>query len=194
MENGRCTKGYPKPVSEITTSDNDGYPVYKRPNNGKVFRSSPNSMPITNQWVVPHNLYLSTKYNTHLNVEVCTTVKAVKYLYKYVYKGHDRAMISMQNVSQQSPDNPSNPPAVNEVQQFLDARYISAPEAVWRIFHMPLFKRSPAVKPLALHLPGQNTVYFRPNERVEQVRERAEVKLTTLLPYFRLNRLISQSS
>jgi hypothetical protein len=41
--------------------------------------------------VVPYNPYLSLFFNCHINVEVCTSVAAVKYLYKYVYKGHDRA-------------------------------------------------------------------------------------------------------
>ena len=27
-----------------------------------------------------------------INVEVCTTVKSVKYIYKYVYKGYDSEM------------------------------------------------------------------------------------------------------
>ncbi len=46
---------------------------------------------LDNHWVVPHIVYLSTKYNAHINVEVCNNIRAVKYLFKYVYKGHDRA-------------------------------------------------------------------------------------------------------
>jgi hypothetical protein len=45
---------------------------------------------------VPYNLYLSTKYHAHINVEICTTIKAVKYLYKYVYKGHDKIIHGIQ--------------------------------------------------------------------------------------------------
>ncbi len=37
-----------------------------------------------NRWVVPHNLYLSTKLDCHTNVEICSTVKAVKYIYIYI--------------------------------------------------------------------------------------------------------------
>jgi hypothetical protein len=47
-------------------------------------------------WIVPYNPYLSTKYDCHLNVEVCSTIRAVKYLYKYVYKGHDRVLHEIQ--------------------------------------------------------------------------------------------------
>ncbi len=46
---------------------------------------------VDNQWIVPYNLHLATKYHAHINVEICSSISAVKYLYKYVYKGPDRA-------------------------------------------------------------------------------------------------------
>ncbi len=45
-----------------------------------------------NRWVVPYNPYLTMRYKCHINVEVCSSITTVKYLYKYVYKGHDRAL------------------------------------------------------------------------------------------------------
>ena len=51
----------------------------------KIFEK--NGFIFTNQWIVPYNPYLSTKYNAHVNVEICNAITAVKYLYKYVYKG-----------------------------------------------------------------------------------------------------------
>jgi hypothetical protein len=53
---------------------------------------------LDNRWVVPHNVYLSTKYNVHINVEVYNNIRAVKYLL-YVYKGHDRATIEISRQS-----------------------------------------------------------------------------------------------
>jgi len=46
-----------------------------------------------NSWVVPYNPFLTLKYNAHINVELCSTVKSVKYLYKYIYKGYDCANV-----------------------------------------------------------------------------------------------------
>ncbi|KAG2887376.1 hypothetical protein PC114_g18856 [Phytophthora cactorum] len=35
------------------------------------------------------------KYNCHVNMEICSTVQSMKYLYKYVYKGQDRATVAL---------------------------------------------------------------------------------------------------
>ena len=56
-----------------------------------------------NSWVVPYNPFLPLKYNAHINVELCSTVKSVKYLYKYIYKGYDCANIQI-NVNNQIPN------------------------------------------------------------------------------------------
>ena len=71
---------------------------------------------LDNKWVVPYNLYLLTRYNCHINVEICAGFKRVKYLYKYIYKGYDRISVCMSHE-----DEP-----IDEVQQFQDARWVSA--------------------------------------------------------------------
>ena len=48
---------------------------------------------LDNRWVVPYNPYLLTRYNFHIKIEVCSGLKAVKYLYKYIYKGHDKVVV-----------------------------------------------------------------------------------------------------
>lgn len=40
-----------------------------------------------NEWVVPYSPYLLKRFKCHINVEKCNNLNAVKYLYKYVYKG-----------------------------------------------------------------------------------------------------------
>jgi len=86
-ENGRCTKRFPKKIIDHTYEDENGYPLYRRRESEKI-KIGKNL--IDNSWVVPYNPYLSLKYNAHINVEICTTIKACKYLYKYVYKGNDK--------------------------------------------------------------------------------------------------------
>ena len=35
------------------------------------------------------------RFDCHINVEVCMSVKSCKYIYKYVHKGGDRAMFDL---------------------------------------------------------------------------------------------------
>ena len=39
--------------------------------------------------MIPYNPYLLALLDCHMNVEICSTLKLVKYLYKYIFKGHD---------------------------------------------------------------------------------------------------------
>ena len=48
---------------------------------------------MSNQWLVPYNPYLLLKYNCHLNVEICSSVKSAQYIYKYVNKDYDSTNI-----------------------------------------------------------------------------------------------------
>ncbi|XP_012854364.1 PREDICTED: uncharacterized protein LOC105973864 [Erythranthe guttata] len=64
------------------------YPCYKRRDDGKtvVVRK----VHLDNRHIVPYCPYLLAKYDCHINVEKCSNIKLVKYLYKYIYKGHDK--------------------------------------------------------------------------------------------------------
>ena len=81
MIEGKCSKRFPKSSGQVTILSNEKYPLYRPKNDSKsIFK---NIIDLDNQWVVPHILYLTTKYNAHINID---TIGAIKYLYKYVYK------------------------------------------------------------------------------------------------------------
>jgi len=90
-------KNFPKALQADKQAGGDSYPTYARPDNGRTaIRPHPNGRPgdtiqVTNQWVVPHNPALLLKYNCHINVEICCSIRSIKYMHKYVYKGHDQA-------------------------------------------------------------------------------------------------------
>ena len=86
-------------------------------------------------------------------------MRCVKYIHKYIYKGHDRATMVLGGV--------------DEIQQYLDARYIGPVEAAWRLFGFGMHEEFPAVIRLALHLPGMHQVVFNPNEPIERIAARA---------------------
>ncbi|XP_052177595.1 uncharacterized protein LOC127791659 [Diospyros lotus] len=73
---------------------------------------------------------------------------------------------------------------INEIQQYLDARYIGPPEAAWRIFGHPLHAEMPTVVRLALHLPGMHRVVFNPEESLETIQSRVGQQMSTLTGFF----------
>ena len=95
MEKGECTKKYPKPYSNITKIDKSGFVVYKRRVDirGSVLKGD---IELDNCYVVPHNLALLKKYQAHINIEWCCNTSAIKYLFKYITKGVDRALLLLQ--------------------------------------------------------------------------------------------------
>jgi len=131
---------------------------------------------------VPYNPGLLMRYNCHINVEACSSIKAVKYLFKYVYKGHDQASFLV-NEDQHDRDDG----VINEIRQYRNARYISPPEAVHRIFGFPMFGVYPAVLQLQLHLPDMQSVTYNEEENLEDVVNRPGSNRTTLIEYFSKN-------
>lgn len=75
----------------------------------------------------------------------------------------------------------------DEIQRFIDSRYISAIEAVWRIFHFVIHRQVPNVVRLQVHLPGYHFVTFDPDEPREQILARVTGEKTTLTAFFRAN-------
>jgi hypothetical protein len=122
---------------------------------------------LDNRWVVPHNVYLSTKYDAHINIEVCNNIRAIKYLFKYIYKGHDRATVEISRQSDNATE--GNVVEVNEIKKYLDCHYVSASEATWCIFNFDMHERFPAVEHLQYHLPNQQMVLFNDDDDVQEV-------------------------
>ena len=42
---------------------------------------------VGNEWAVPYNPYFSTQFDSHFNAELCSSVKSIPNVIKYVHKG-----------------------------------------------------------------------------------------------------------
>ena len=179
MVNGTCSKWYPKEFLNQTQFGEDGYPQYARPDNGRVFVNYA-GYTYTNCDVIPYNPpYLSTKYNCHINVEVCASVKAVKYIHKYIYKGPDMATVRVsrtdepqgaqhnnnarhqRNHRQGDGQGQGKGETLNEVDLYLSARYIGPVEACWRLFEFSMHLELPSVYQLPVHLEHEQQVFWQ---------------------------------
>src|SRR5690242_18806013 len=59
MNEGKCTKCYPKEYQTTTSDSKNGYPLYRRSENGKTVTIK--GVKLDNRWVVHYNPYLVLK-------------------------------------------------------------------------------------------------------------------------------------
>ena len=138
MVDGKCSKNFPKTFRESSTLDGNGYADYARPNNGRGIEK--NGIWLDNHWVVPYCPELLLEFQCHINTECCITVAAVKYIHKYIYKGPDRATLKITDKEN-----------LDEIKQYLDARWIGASETVWHILRQKMHNESPPVYRLQVY-------------------------------------------
>jgi len=177
MEKNKCKKEYPRKFQSKTVTDVNKYPIYWRRDTGHTILV--HGIELDNHWVVPHNVYLSTKYDVHINVEVCNNIRAVKYLFKYVYKGHDRATIKMSRQSDNATER--NVVEIDENKKYLNCRYVFTSKAMCRIFKFDMHEQFPTVERLQYHLPNQQMVLFDDDNDVHEVATRSAISRTMLI-------------
>nr|KAJ0227758.1 hypothetical protein LSAT_V11C100044710 [Lactuca sativa] len=119
MVEKKCSKNIPKQFCNHTFVDQNGFPLYRRRNDGHFVEIS--GVQLENRNVVPYNKYLLKRYQVHINVEWCNLGSFIKYLFKYINKGPDRAIV----VVEQSNNDCDNNDTVNEINEYYDCRYLS---------------------------------------------------------------------
>ena len=70
----------------------------RKPGNGRfvgVAKLYGQDAEIDNKWVVPHSPLHCKAFNAHINVEFCSSVQSIKYVCKYVHKGSDQAVFTV---------------------------------------------------------------------------------------------------
>ena len=170
LENGVCKRGFPKPFKPETTVLENAFADYRRRAGvSMVYKNRT----ITNENVVPYNPTLTARYQAHINVEICGGLGCVKYLYKYLFKGFDSAVVQTTSEEGTVAD-------VDEIKEYMEARYICPPEAAWRLLKYPLHSNSHAIVRLKFHLPNDNTVFFNENDEIneESLHRLAQTQLT----------------
>lgn len=173
MKDNVCTKRYPRDFVRETQTDKEGYPLYRRrgPDDGGLkttFENQNGQIEVDNRWVVPYSPFLSKTFNAHINIEMCNSVKSIKYICKYIYKGSDMSVFEITNDNQQN----------DEISQFRLGRYISSNEAVWRILGFNIHERFPPVQHLAVHLENGQRIYYTEENALEKVNNPPNTSLT----------------
>jgi hypothetical protein len=121
------------------------------------------------------------RYNYHINVEICCNTMSVKYLYKYIYKGHDQASYSLEPKE-------NGKKVINEIKHYRDSRMITAIEAVYRLYAFKLYTMSPPVLQMQVHLESMHMVAYKSTNNLNNVVQSEKSQRSMLIEYFLLNR------
>ena len=157
-DNGNCVRYYPRPTTRNTYSsvDEKGYVVFER--------HTPDDT-----WVVPYNPHLLLMFDCHCNVEIAGMVNIIFYLYKYLYKGTDKARFQLRKYREDHAEDDRD-----KIDEWLIGRYVSSMYAAWRTMDFKSYINHPSVTAIVLHLPNsgrerkgtstQDKYFFRPSE------------------------------
>src|SRR5438045_6930321 len=118
-------------------------------------------------------MYCLQKYRVHINVEVCTNVRSIKYIHKYIHKGSDHATLALGDG--------------DKIKDYTQGQYISPTEACQQLFEFPMHGQDLPVVKLDVHLEGQQMIYFHDESDPIAVHEDMDQKLTTLMAFFEYN-------
>ncbi|KAH1210736.1 ATP-dependent DNA helicase PIF6 [Glycine max] len=154
MKEDKCSRFYPKMFQPYTVLDADGYPDYRRRNNGHTIEK--NGVIIDNRYIVPYNPKLLKKYQAHIDVEWYNQNTSIKYLFKYINKGYDRITVVL--IHDDNDPIRYGSTHNDEIKEYLDCRYICPCESIWRIFGFSLHDRKHA-----------NSVVYEDNDYIDDV-------------------------
>ena len=186
LSNGKCSKFFPKQFQDQTVINEDGFSIYRRRDTSET--TIKNDIELDNKFVVPHNVDLTVRYQAHINVEICSQTKAVKYLFKYINKGPDRMKAVLELEPQEDRrqhDNITN--NQDEIKAYLDCRYLFAYEVRWRLFEFDIHHREPAVQRLLIHLRHEQNIYFADSETILGIIHRSGIEKTMFTEWMLTN-------
>uniref|UniRef100_A0A7N2MG30 ATP-dependent DNA helicase n=1 Tax=Quercus lobata TaxID=97700 RepID=A0A7N2MG30_QUELO len=192
MIDNKCTKHFLKKFCLQTTIDEDGFPIYRRRNNGRFVER--NEAKLDNRYIVPHNIDLLVKFQAHINVEWCNCSRSIKYLFKYITKGPDRAtLILEENLHIDSFARMQHMTDTNEVKTYLNCRYVSAIKACWRIFEFTIHHREPTIQRLSFHNEDEQPVVFEDIDYLNNVVDNPDIRKSKFTEWMKANALYEEA-
>lgn len=76
---------------------------------------------------------------------------------------------------------------VDEIKNFLDCRFLSACEAIWRIFGYDIHYSRPAVQRLTMHLEDQQPLIYNGKQSLDNILSRAGIDKTMFTEWMKMN-------
>jgi hypothetical protein len=177
IDNHIYFKHYSRSFLKFIVIEKNEYSKYKRRNDERtwiVFLFEERIFTFNNRWIVSYNSYLSLRYKIHINVKICTIVKIIQYVHKYVYKNDDQTILRIDEN--------------DEIVRHLHERYIDSTQIVWKLFEYATHEKYSTIHSLFVHLFEQQSVYFEIDLIAAKLQNRLNASTFELLRYFDYNR------
>ncbi|GJV56891.1 DNA helicase [Tanacetum coccineum] len=188
MKEEKCGKKFPKKFNAHTFFDADGYVNYRRRETHTC--TSRRGVDLDNNYIVPYNRQLCLAFHAHINVEYYRWSMLIKYLLKYISKGTDNiAAKIVRQVGNHPADTNNGSIQIDEIQNYIDGRFVCPHEACWRIINYDIHGRQPAVQILYVHLEGMQLVTFRDHQPLTLIVNDEGKTKTTLTEWLEYNKL-----
>jgi hypothetical protein len=116
-------------------------------------------------------------------------------MYKYVYKGPDRATAVVKR-QVDTPGQENNAQAIvangewqnhNEIKAYLEGHYVFTSETSWHLFSFRMHDGTPSVTRLAVHEPGMHIVVYNDNASIFETVNSEQNQKTMFTEYFQAN-------
>ena len=151
---GKCTKGFPKTYSSKNVHRIDAYPECQRlllKEGG--FTGIKDGIVHDNRWVMPYIPGLLKALQCHVNLKAVTGVGCIKYIFKYIMKGPERASVKIRTQKKTGE-------IINEADIILDSRPVCSFESASKILGHKQQEIFPAVQRLPCILPEKEVIYW----------------------------------
>ncbi|GJV27623.1 DNA helicase [Tanacetum coccineum] len=167
-DRGGCNCNFPKPYCNKTYINKEGFVHYRR--RDTEIQVQRQHVWLDNRYVVPYNTTLCLRYYAHINVEYCGWTMLIKYLFKYISKGTDHVIANIARPLPADPSTSSTPTIqIDEIKNYVEARYIGPHGACWRILDFAIHYRNPHVQTLAVHLENMQQLKFRSKDSLQSI-------------------------
>ena len=84
----------------------------------------------------------------------------IKYLFKYLVKGPDRVRAVLEDNVYIENFGQINYREIDEIKNYINCRYITPYEAIWRLYEYPMHHKNPSVQRLSIHLSLCKMLHF----------------------------------
>ena len=140
------------------------------------------------------------KYEVHVNVKICISIKLVTYLYKYVFKKFDHVDVSIKmtsivnesirRVNHESTHRNDIVKFVDEIKIYHDARWVTFCETTWKVLKSKIEKIKFTINRLQIHLKNLQRLLIDSNDfiTIEIFQINEKFRQITLFEYFKMNK------